>query len=551
MDNRPNINNPYGSNEENYITPPEKKLSFGQAFAQARKQGLKTFQWNGKSYTTQLASEVNKPSTRRANDESDVYQPNTRNTVVRKSSNAPDNTIQQSRTLPEVEIVADRTKYDMSPALNQNDVNRVMQQAKQREAQTAYMDALTRKGFGSSATKKSAPSQTGYKVKANNQEQTFADYAKSANLKKRQGVVPMYQNGGAVNKYASGGRVEKSALADNDPNKSNPDIAYVVRTGGGDYPVFYKDSKSAHDWRNEYAAYAQKGANKFKSTVTGLEYAITNASSTPRVTPTPTPQPTPTPTPKPTPAPAPTPVPHERGWAEAIGEEMETWGNRLSTASNYGMFGSSFIPEAANKYKVKGFGAKDIIRGGSMIGAGTGSVTAAIGQGINPNKDVDWTELLTDLGLLALANSSLIKKGAKDLLAKRGAKPTPSAPANPNTPTTTKQEPVYNAVVNNESAAPRTQLPSAPKSQPRLKAAPTRAQLPAGKTTKALPAAPNQKLLGAGQPMPIYKNPNYKAKPLTGEEYDWAGYNYTHGGGVHSLPARLKKAKSFKTNFNK
>lgn len=36
-------------------------LSFNQAFAQARKAGLKTFKWRGGTYGTQLASEINLP----------------------------------------------------------------------------------------------------------------------------------------------------------------------------------------------------------------------------------------------------------------------------------------------------------------------------------------------------------------------------------------------------------------------------------------------------------------------------------------------------------
>lgn len=39
------------------------KLSaFGQAFSDARKEGLKTFEFNGKKYGTKLASEVEQPS---------------------------------------------------------------------------------------------------------------------------------------------------------------------------------------------------------------------------------------------------------------------------------------------------------------------------------------------------------------------------------------------------------------------------------------------------------------------------------------------------------
>lgn len=36
---------------------PAKSSSFGSAFASARKSGAKTFTWNGKSYTTQMAGE--------------------------------------------------------------------------------------------------------------------------------------------------------------------------------------------------------------------------------------------------------------------------------------------------------------------------------------------------------------------------------------------------------------------------------------------------------------------------------------------------------------
>lgn len=42
---------------------PKKKLSaFGQAFADARKAGKSTFEWNGKKYTTEMASKKKKKS---------------------------------------------------------------------------------------------------------------------------------------------------------------------------------------------------------------------------------------------------------------------------------------------------------------------------------------------------------------------------------------------------------------------------------------------------------------------------------------------------------
>jgi len=79
---------------------------------------------------------------------------------------------------------------------------------------------------------------------------------------------------------ASGGsRIDKSNLADNDPHKSNADIAYVVRTGGGDYPVFYKGSPSAEKWHAEYAANKQAGHDVYNSEVTGLSYKIQNGGS--------------------------------------------------------------------------------------------------------------------------------------------------------------------------------------------------------------------------------------------------------------------------------
>ena len=41
------------------IPKAKRGLSFSQAFAQARKAGLKTFKWKGGTYGTQLKSEVN------------------------------------------------------------------------------------------------------------------------------------------------------------------------------------------------------------------------------------------------------------------------------------------------------------------------------------------------------------------------------------------------------------------------------------------------------------------------------------------------------------
>lgn len=85
-----------------------------------------------------------------------------------------------------------------------------------------------------------------------------------------------HADGGSIKGYATGGRVEKASLSDNDPNKVNPDVAYVVRTKGGDYPVFYKGTDSAKRWNQEYTENASKGVGRYKSNVTGLEYATSS-----------------------------------------------------------------------------------------------------------------------------------------------------------------------------------------------------------------------------------------------------------------------------------
>ena len=61
------------------------KLSaFGQAFSDARKEGLKTFEFNGKKYGTKLASEVEQPSV--GGKVSREYKP--RDSDARKGENA-------------------------------------------------------------------------------------------------------------------------------------------------------------------------------------------------------------------------------------------------------------------------------------------------------------------------------------------------------------------------------------------------------------------------------------------------------------------------------
>ena len=139
---------------------PQKAMSFGEAFAQARKAGSNEFTWNGKKFNTDLKGPAASSKTK-TNDEDHVYRPNTRNTVVPENQQqrlkvpgnttaARDNTrvapVNQPRmaspqaqerhaleqksnssyTLPTAEIIANRPHLDMSPALRASEVNRVL-----------------------------------------------------------------------------------------------------------------------------------------------------------------------------------------------------------------------------------------------------------------------------------------------------------------------------------------------------------------------------------------------------------------------------------------
>lgn len=81
-----------------------KKQSFSSAFAEARRQGLKVFEWNGKKYGTQLASEVTKkPTANKVESKATKTEPKTEPKVQ---------TIE--RELPEVVITAPRKKQSTS-----------------------------------------------------------------------------------------------------------------------------------------------------------------------------------------------------------------------------------------------------------------------------------------------------------------------------------------------------------------------------------------------------------------------------------------------------
>lgn len=78
-----------------------KKQSFSSAFAEARRQGLKVFEWNGKKYGTQLASEVTKkPITNK------VEPKVTKETKIEPKTKTKVQTIE--RELPEVNVVGSR-----------------------------------------------------------------------------------------------------------------------------------------------------------------------------------------------------------------------------------------------------------------------------------------------------------------------------------------------------------------------------------------------------------------------------------------------------------
>lgn len=87
-----------------------KKQSFSSAFVEARRQGLKVFEWNGKKYGTQLASEVTKkPITNK------VEPKVTKETKIEPKTKTKVQTIE--RELPEVVITAPRKKQS---TLNNN-----------------------------------------------------------------------------------------------------------------------------------------------------------------------------------------------------------------------------------------------------------------------------------------------------------------------------------------------------------------------------------------------------------------------------------------------
>lgn len=56
---------------ESAPAPEPKKQSFKEAFAEARKGGGKTFEWNGKKYTTEMAGGASKPAPKAAPDTGD------------------------------------------------------------------------------------------------------------------------------------------------------------------------------------------------------------------------------------------------------------------------------------------------------------------------------------------------------------------------------------------------------------------------------------------------------------------------------------------------
>lgn len=64
--NAPRVENRLSPRSAQAAAASKPAMSFNQAFAAARKQGLKQFEWRGKQYGTQLASEVQKPKSQEA-----------------------------------------------------------------------------------------------------------------------------------------------------------------------------------------------------------------------------------------------------------------------------------------------------------------------------------------------------------------------------------------------------------------------------------------------------------------------------------------------------
>lgn len=90
-----------------------KKQSFSSAFAEARKQGLKIFEWNGKKYGTQLANEVTKKPTS--------------NNIKPKTTKVEPKVKTIEKELPEVVITAPRKKQ---PVSNNSSSNKIESKAK-------------------------------------------------------------------------------------------------------------------------------------------------------------------------------------------------------------------------------------------------------------------------------------------------------------------------------------------------------------------------------------------------------------------------------------
>ena len=65
--NAPRVENRLSPRSAQAAAASKPAMSFNQAFATARKQGLKQFEWRGKQYGTQLASEVQKPKSQGTN----------------------------------------------------------------------------------------------------------------------------------------------------------------------------------------------------------------------------------------------------------------------------------------------------------------------------------------------------------------------------------------------------------------------------------------------------------------------------------------------------
>ena len=153
----------------------DKGATFKEAFADARKECKKTFEWNGKSYGTALKSEKKPESP----------PPSTRD-------------ISQSPRLDDMRSLRDRAAKASQDANERRDIVSKQEQAKAAD--------LTTTATGRAMMDKELP-RLAQRVK------DVSDTAKGydAEFRARDDMLEGYKRGGKVKKYASGGSVKSAS----------------------------------------------------------------------------------------------------------------------------------------------------------------------------------------------------------------------------------------------------------------------------------------------------------------------------------------------------